>query len=154
MYTVAVSFPWCSTTLLVMTSFLLACSAATSTVLIIFLAAVSLYLPSAAIRKPFTTSLISLTTTFTTKHKSTVTVVVDLFLVTLPAWLMKSFHQLSVLVDKVSIILLFATVTHSRSAGFSPLLSRKVSLHILSACCLRAVIRTSWCRSPWHSLPW
>ena len=53
---------------------------------------------------------------------------------------MKSFYKASVLVDKVSVIWLFTTVTHSGRDGLSPLLSRKVSLHIFCVCYLRTVI--------------
>ena len=66
------------------------------------------------------------------KHMSTVPVVVALLLVTLPLRFMKSYNQASVLVDKTSSIWLLATVTHSGKDGFSPLFSRRVSLHIFS----------------------
>ena len=72
-------------------------------VLITFLDAKSLSFSSAAVRNPLTTSLISLTASFTWKLRSSVPVEVDLsFLVTFPLWPQNSFHQFSVLVDNVS----------------------------------------------------
>ena len=108
----------------------------------IFLAAWSFSLSSAAIRKPLTTSLISLTISFTMKHRSMVPVGVVLLLVSLPLWPMIYLPQASMFVDKFSIIWLLATVTHS-SKAVSLLSSRKVSLHIFFVYWLRVVTSTS-----------
>ena len=67
-------------------------------VLITFLDAKSLSFSLAAVRNLLTTSLISLTANFTWKLRSSVPVVVGLFLVTLPKWPRNSFHQFSVLI--------------------------------------------------------
>ena len=70
-------------------------------------------------------------------HRSKAPVVVVLFLVLLPFCPMKPFHQISVLVDKISFIWILPIVTDSGSVGFSLLPLRNVDIFYM--CSFRMV---------------